>query len=303
MKFPVEIFSNKTSFDFVGKRYISFGFSILVMVFTLVLFLNKGFNLGIDFTGGVVMEIKTPKSENLNLFRETFSKMGYKGTSIQNVNDQNNIIIRFQTINDANQAKEIENIKDTIIAEITPDIEFRKIDYVGPKVGKELVTKGVKAIFFSLIGMTLYIGFRFNTSFSLAVVISLLHDAIATVGFYLLSHHEFDLTSIAAILTVIGYSINDKVVIFDRIRENLTKYKNPQLSSLVNQSINETLSRTTMTVLTTLLACLALVIFGGQVLNGFSMAMLFGIVFGTYSSIFIAAPLLLYTFKRQQNIK
>lgn len=298
MRFPFVIIPHKTNFNFIGKKGLAYGFSVLLVLVTIVLLVSRGLNLGTDFTGGVVMELRTNQVVEISKFREFFNQFGYQGTIIQNIMDDYNILIRFQTKNSDNQSKEVESVKESLIAHIQGGLEFRKIDYVGPKVGQELIVKGVQAVVIALIGMMIYIWLRFNWQFGICAVIALLHDAIITVGFYLLTQIEFDLTSIAAILMIVGYSINDKVVISDRIRENIRKYKVRDLSEIINLSLNETLSRTIMTVATTLLATLALIIFGGEVIRGFSLAMFFGIVCGTYSSVYISAPLLMCTYKK-----
>lgn len=298
MRFPFVLIPHKTNFNFTGQKKLAFGFSIFLVLATLVFLISRGLNLGTDFTGGVVIELKTNQVADVAKFRELFSSLGYQGTIIQNITDEYNILIRFQTKASENQSKEVEGVKEALIAHIQGGIEFRKIDYVGPKVGQELILKGVQSVVIALLGMMIYIWFRFNWQFGICAVVALLHDAIATVGFYLVSRVEFDLTSIAAILMIVGYSINDKVVISDRIRENLRKYKIKDLSEIINVSLNETLSRTIMTVATTLLATLALIVFGGEVIRGFSLAMFIGIMIGTYSSVYISAPLLVYTYKK-----
>jgi preprotein translocase SecF subunit len=301
MKFPFTLVPINTKIDFIGKRVIAFTFSIALTIFIAVLLFIKGLNLGIDFTGGIVIEIKALKEISISNLRELLSSSGYKGATIQNFGEKNTILIRIQPKHNIDQKKEVEELKSLLNSHLHNQIEFRKIDYVGPKVGKDLVIKGLSATFISLICMMVYIWFRFNWQYGLGAIIALFHDAFFTLGFYLFTGLEFDTYSIVAILTVIGYSINDSVVIFDRIRENLRKYKVKDVSDLINLSINETLSRTVMTVLTTIVACAALVLFGGEVIYGFSMAMLVGIAFGTYSSIYIAAPVLLYTNIKNKN--
>jgi preprotein translocase SecF subunit len=193
------------------------------------------------------------------------------------------------------EGKEIKKIQEILTQELDPKIEFRKSDYVGPKVGNELIENSVTALIVSLIGMLMYIWFRFDWQFGIGAIVALIHDAIITLGFYIVSGYEFDLTSVAAILTIIGYSINDTVVIYDRVRENMRKYKTHTFAQIINLSINETLSRTIMTVATTLLACMSLILFGGGILKSLSVALFIGISFGTYSSIYVAAPILMHT--------
>jgi preprotein translocase SecF subunit len=295
MRFPLTLVPHGTDIDFIGKRWLAFSFSIIISIITLILLFTHGLNLGIDFTGGIIMEARSAKSISVHQYREVLADAGYHGAALQNFGGENNVLIRLQPKFSDEQSKEVEHIKSVLTSKTDPDIEFRKVDYVGPKIGKELITNGIMAMALSLIGIMFYIGTRFSWQYGIGAIIALFHDAWITLGFYIVSGYEFDLTAIAAILTIIGYSINDTVVIYDRIRENLRKYKVVHMSDVINRSVNETLSRTVMTVLTTLIACVALVIFGGDVIRGFSTAMLFGIAFGTYSSIYIAAPILIHT--------
>lgn len=295
MKFPITLIPAGTQIDFIGKKSLAFAFSIALTLTICVLFFVKGLNLGIDFTGGIIFEIKTSKEVDLKDLRDLLSNAGYKGATLQNLGQADTILIRIQAKDNAEQKQEVAEVKDLLVQHLDSNVEFRKVDYVGPKVGKDLIFKGISATLLSLICMMIYIWFRFNWQYGIGAILALAHDAFVTLGFYVISGAEFNLTSIAAILTVIGYSINDSVVIFDRIRENFRKYKLKEVAKLINLSLNETLSRTIMTVLTTLVVCIALVVFGGEVIYGFSMAMLIGIAFGTYSSVYIAAPILLYT--------
>jgi preprotein translocase SecF subunit len=295
MKFPLTLISHGTNIDFIGKRCYAFAFSIGISILTLVLLFTKGLNLGIDFTGGIVMETRSEKPVEIHHYREVLAHAGYEGASLQNFGEAKDVLIRLQAKNTDAQSKEVEHIKSLLMEKIDPKIEFRKVDYVGPKVGRELIENGIKALLLSLVGIMIYTAFRFSWQFGLGAIVSLFHDAWITLGFYIISGFEFDLTSVAALLIIVGYSINDTVVIYDRIRENIRKYKVVNLADIINRSVNETLSRTVMTVLTTLIAALALVIFGGDVIKGFSTAMFFGIAFGTYSSIYIAAPVLMHT--------
>lgn len=300
MKFPITFISQNVNFDFIGKKWVGFLISFIIVIGTIISVSTKGLNFGIDFTGGIVMEVRTPEKADLASFRKVFSDNGYSGVSLQNFGADNDVMIRFQAKEDENQAKVIEGVKNLLDKNFAK-IEYRKIDYVGPQVGKELVKKGVLALVVSLAGMMVYLWFRFNWQYGIGGIAALIHDTIATIGFYSITQLEFDLTSIAAILTIIGYSINDSVVIYDRVRENLRKYKKKLLSEILNLSVNQTLSRTVLTAGTTLLACLALLVFGGDVIKSFSAAMLFGIIVGTYSSIYISAPILIYTGVRNET--
>lgn len=300
MKFPITFISQNVNFDFIGKKWLGFAISFMIVAGTIISVSTKGLNLGIDFTGGIVMEVRTSEKADLANFRKVFSDNGYSGVSLQNFGTENDVMIRFQAKEVADQAKVIESVK-TLLDKNFTKIEYRKIDYVGPQVGRELVKKGIIALVVALGGMMVYLWFRFNWQYGIGGIAALIHDTIATIGFYSITQLEFDLTSIAAILTIIGYSINDSVVIYDRVRENLIKYKKKLLSEILNLSVNQTLSRTVLTAGTTILACLALLIFGGEVIKSFSAAMLFGIVIGTYSSIYISAPILIYTGVRSET--
>lgn len=295
MRFPFELVPHNTKIDFIGKRYFAFIFSFLVTIATIIGLYTHGLNMGIDFTGGIVIESRSTQKIDISNVRNTLSENGYLGATIQHFGSDNDMLVRLQPKHMDSQAKETTEIKSLIMQSLNNDVEFRRVDYVGPKVGGELVLKGIFALLATLVAIMIYVGFRFNIQFGIGAVVALLHDAFATVGFYVFTGFEFDLTSIAALLTIVGFSINDTVVIYDRIRENLRKHKSDDLSKIINISINETLSRTIMTVTTTLLGSLALVLIGGEVIRGFSTAMMFGFIFGTYSSVYISAPILIYT--------
>jgi preprotein translocase SecF subunit len=296
MGLPIRLIPVKINFDFIKYKSIALIFSLIITIGAIALVAVKGLNFGIDFSGGIVMEIRANDEITIDEFRTTLTKYGYGGALIQNFGNAGDIMIRIQPKDAAsNQIEEVKNIQEILKSAFGDKIEFRKVDYVGPKVGSAFVLNGAQALLVAILGMLIYIWFRFDWQFGIGAVISLAHDAIVTLGFFSISQYDFDLTSIAAILTIVGYSINDTVVIYDRIRENLRKFKGQSMVYIINLSINETLSRTIMTVATTLLVCLALVLVGGEVLRGFSMALLFGIAFGTYSSIYVAAPILLHT--------
>lgn len=292
---PLRLLPKSPNLNFLKFRFVGYSISVLVTIATTALFFSEGLNLGIDFSGGIVMEIRSDQKVDIENFRNNLADHGYGGAIIQNFG-VDSVMVRIPPIGEAaNQAQEVKDIQELIRTSLDPNVEFRRVDYVGPKVGDELVANSLKATMVALAGMLAYIWFRFDWQFGVGAVIALLHDATATLGFFLFTQYDFDLSSVAAIMLVIGYSINDTVVIYDRVRENLRKYKNKPLIEILNMSINETLSRTIMTVATTLLASFALVLLGGEVLRGFSMALLFGIAFGTYSSIFVSVPLLLVT--------
>ena len=276
--------------NFYRYRISAFIFSLLLVLFSIFLFIKDNLNLGIDFKGGILIEANFKTSPDLSDLREKLIGMSVGNFEIQEFGSSENILIRIEKNSEKKEEQNtlINNIKN----ELPSEIDYRRIEFVGPKVGKELQIMGIKAVLFSLIAMFVYIWFRFSGwQFGLGALVALFHDVLSTIGFFSLTQLEFNLASIAAILTIAGYSINDTVVVFDRIRENLSKKESP-FSDLLNLSINQTLSRTFMTSLTTLLALLALYIFGGEVVRGFVSAMMWGVLIGTYSSIFIASPLI-----------
>tara|TARA_X000000368_G_C23046790_1_gene719490 strand:- start:1180 stop:2052 length:873 start_codon:yes stop_codon:yes gene_type:complete len=276
--------------NFFKYRIPAFIFSFLIVFGSLFLFLKNNLNLGIDFKGGIMIEADFKEAPNLIDLRNQLEKLLIGNIEIQEFGSSSNILIRIEkNSNEDDRQKELIN---KIQNELPKNIDYRRIEFVGPKVGKELQIVALKAILFSLIAMFAYIWFRFaGWQFGLGALIALFHDVITTLGFFSLSQIEFNLASIAAILTIAGYSINDTVVVFDRVRENINKDEK-KMSDLLNHSINQTLSRTLMTSLTTLLALGALFIFGGQVVKGFVSAMIWGVLIGTYSSIFVASPLI-----------
>lgn len=282
--------------NFFKYRYIAFGFSIILLLLSVTLFIYKNLNLGIDFKGGIMIEAKFDTTPNISSLRQKIDNLNIGNSEIQEFGDPQ--IILFKLESNSKDGQENNLIIEQFKKSIGENVDYRRIEFVGPKVGSELKMIAIKAILFSLIAMFIYIWFRFSGwQFGLGALIALFHDVISTLGFFSISQIEFNLASIAAILTIAGYSINDTVVVFDRIRENLVK-SDLELSNLLNKSINQTLSRTFMTSVTTLLALLALYVFGGEVIKGFVSAMIWGVVIGTYSSIFIASPLIvLFGFK------
>ncbi len=286
--------------NFFKYRYVAFIFSVILISATSFLFLAKNLNLGIDFKGGIMVEAKFTTSPDLSILRDKIDKLNIGNSEIQEFGDANTILFRLERIDNENISQ--EEIIKKLKSELDEDTDYRRVEFVGPKVGKELKAVAFKAVIFSLLAMFVYIWFRFSGwQFGLGALVALFHDVISTIGFFSLTQIEFNLASIAAILTIAGYSINDTVVVFDRIRENLIK-TDTKLEKLLNISINQTLSRTLMTSVTTLLALLALFVFGGEVVKGFVSAMMWGVLIGTYSSIFIASPLiLLFGFKQSEK--
>ncbi len=271
--------------------------SVVCMIASVGLVFAKGLNFGIDFAGGILIEARMQENVDVAAVRELLSGEA-KDVQIQNI-DQKDVLIRVAK-SDVEQSVLVKKLQEVLNQNFS-GIEYRKIDYVGPQVGSELIMKGLLALLMSFIFIMIYIWIRFDWQFGIGGIFALLHDAVLTVGFFAITQLEFNLTSIAAILTIIGYSINDSVVIYDRIRENLVKFKKMELSELINSSTNSTLSRTILTAGTTLTSLLALIIFGGETLKSFSIATFFGIALGTYSSIYISAPILIYLDPRKKE--
>lgn len=288
----LKIIPHDTKIDFIGFRFITFAISVTIIIATLWASFYKGINYGIDFKGGLILEIQTKEERDIGELREKIESLKLGDVSIQNFGGPKDLLIRVEQKDEAseNQTQSISQIKQAL----GTDVEYRRVSTVGPKVGDELVQNALKAIAFSLLAMLIYIAVRFEWQFAACAIIALFHDCVAILGLFSVFSFEFNETSIIAILITAGYSINDTIVIFDRIRENMRKYKKMELKELINKSINETLSRTILTASTTLLALLALYLFGGKVISTFSMPILVGIIIGSFSSICLAAPLLLY---------
>ena len=268
--------------------------SLILIIFSLILLSFKGLNYGVDFKGGTLIEIRAEAgSSKISSIRDSFNQMNLGDVSVKNFGNETDYIVKFEKQN-SNDPKFIDNIKTKLSSSIG-NVDFRRVENVGPKVSAELLKSGIIAIGASLAAMLLYIWIRFEWQFSLGAILALFHDVIITLGIFSLFSLfslEINLSIIAAVLTIVGYSMNDTVVIFDRVRENLRKYSDIKIFELTNISINETLSRTIITSVTTLLALLAIYFFGGEILKGFSLAMILGVVFGTYSSIYIANTVL-----------
>ena len=289
---PIRFIPPGTKVPFVANRRIAFIFSILLVLGSLTSLLGLGLNFGIDFKGGILMEVRTSGPSDVPSVRSTLSSLGLGDVSIQQFGTETDVLIRIQRQDGDERAQmvAIEAVKTALGS----DVDYRRTEFVGPTVGEELKQAGALAVGLALMAILLYIWFRFEWQFGVGAIVALSHDILSTIGLFALIQHEFNLATVAAILTIAGYSINDTVVVYDRVRENLRKYKRMELADVFNMSVNETLSRTTMTSVTTLLALLAIYFFGGAVLADFALAMIWGVCIGTYSSIFIAVPLLLY---------
>ena len=285
--------------EFIGKRLIFFAFSVLLILGSAGLFGAKGLNYGIDFQGGILMEVKTPEPADIKDLRSRLNSLGLGDVALQEFGAPTEVLIRIQRQDGGDEAQ--QEAVSVIKAELGDTVEYRRTEVVGPKVSEELFMDGVMAVSLAVLAILVYIWFRFEWQFGLGAVIALVHDVFSTIGLFAITGIEFNLSTVAAILTIAGYSINDTVVVYDRVRENLRRYKTMPIPELLNNSVNETLSRTVMTSLTTLLALFALYFLGGEVIRGFSLAMIWGVVIGTYSSICLAVPLLLYFKVRQKK--
>ncbi len=284
-----------------NKHYNKFNILSLTLVIISLLFLIfKGLNFGIDFKGGTLIELRSTDSKiKVSSIRDNLNQMNLGDISVKKFGNETDFLIKFE-IND--NKKIVEEIQINLEKSFGNDFDFRRVENVGPKVSAELLKSGVIAISTALVLMLIYIWIRFEWQFSLGAILALFHDVIVTLGLFSFLGLEINLSIIAAVLTIVGYSMNDTVVIFDRVRENLRKYSDIKIYELTNISINETLSRTLITSITTLLALLSIFFFGGEILKGFSLAMIFGVIFGTYSSIYIANTVLVRLRVSQKTI-
>ncbi|HRJ68173.1 MAG TPA: protein translocase subunit SecF [Beijerinckiaceae bacterium] len=289
----LRIIPDGTKFPFMRFRRISFPFSALISVIAIALFFSVSMNFGIDFTGGTLIEMRAKSGKvDIHQVRTTAEKLGLGEVEVQEFSTNAEVSMRFvlQPGGDKGQQVVVEKARAAFIN----DFEFRRVEVVGPRVSGELVQAGTLGVVVSVFGVLIYLWFRFEWQFAVGAVIATLHDLVMTIGFFAATQIEFNMTSIAAILTIVGYSLNDTVVVFDRIRELLRRYKKMPIEELLDLAMNQTLARTFLVSFTSMLALVALVIFGGNVISSFSWAMLFGVVVGTYSSIFIASPVLIY---------
>ena len=283
--------------------YKKFNYLSLSLIFVSILFLLfKGLNYGVDFKGGTLIELRTNDNTiSISDLRKSFINMNLGDVSVKNFGNDNDFIVKFEKKENLEE-NFIENLKNELKKDLGNSFNFRRVESVGPKVSSELLKSGILAIFLSLGAMLIYIWIRFEWQFSLGAIAAIFHDVIITLGFFSILNLEINLSIVAAVLTIVGYSMNDTVVIFDRVRENLKKFSDIKIFDLTNISINETLSRTIITSATTLLALLSIFIFGGEILKGFSFAMILGVIIGTYSSIYIANPILVMLKVSQKTI-
>jgi len=284
----LKLIKQNTKIQFLKYKKVTLFISIIFCLISFFSLFINGLNFGIDFKGGSLIEVKSDKSINISNVRSRLSLLNLGDVQIQNFGSEKNILIRVEASSSENNSSVLSSITN----ELQAFGEIQRTEVVGPKISSELIQKGILAIISAVGLMLFYIWIRFEWQFSLGAVLALIHDVIITIGIFSFFHIEFNLSIIAALLTIIGYSMNDTVVVYDRIRENLRKYKKQDLYDLINSSINQTLSRTVLTSFTTLLALFSLYIFGGQVIKGFTLAMIIGVFIGTYSSTFIASQLL-----------
>jgi len=279
-----------TNINFIGNRNIALIFSAVLTIISIGAIAVKGFQMGIDFTGGTLIEVGYQKAADLTVLRNTLDEAGFSDATVQNFGTAKDVLIRLKLHEGVSSADLSAKVLEAINKNTAEPASLRRVEFVGPQVGDDLAEDGFLAMLYSTIGILIYIAWRFEWKFSTGAIIATLHDVIVTMGFFSLLGLEFDLTVLAAVLALIGYSLNDTIVVYDRIRENFRLLRNKSTEDIMNISVNETLSRTIMTSVTVLLVLVSLFFLGGEVLRNFSIVLLFGVFFGTYSSIFIASP-------------
>ena len=289
----MKIFNKTTEWDFLGKRRIAFMVSAALILVALVSLATRGLELGVDFTGGTVVEVGYSAAADLESIRRVLGDSGYDDATVQHFGSAKEVLIRLASRPGLNSA-ELSNQLLLLLRQVSDvEVEMRRVEFVGPQIGEELTEDGGLAMLFALIAIMIYVTLRFEWRFSLGAVAALIHDVIITIGLFSVLGLDFDLSVLAAILAVIGYSLNDTIVVFDRVRENFRKMRKASSEEVINVSLNQTLARTVVTSLTTLLVLCALFLFGGKIIHGFATALIFGVLIGTYSSIYVASPLTL----------
>ena len=289
---PIKLIKLDTSINFLSKTKIFVSLSLIFIIASIFLLFSRGLNFGIDFNGGTLIEVqKISGNAEVSEMRARLGQLDVGNIQLQEFGKKTDLLIRVEQSSDEEGAQQVIISKISEVVEV--DYEIRRIEVVGPKVSSELIKKGIIAVITAVISVLIYIWFRFEWQFGIGAIFALVHDIIITIGVFSLLQLEFNLSIIAALLTIVGYSLNDTVVIYDRIREELRKYKKMPIMELINQALNLTLSRTLMTSITTLLALISLYSLGGEVIKGFTFAMIWGVLIGTYSSIFIASPILI----------
>jgi preprotein translocase SecF subunit len=296
---------DRTSIPFIRYQRLGYAISGILIALSLLLLPTKSLNFGIDFQGGILIEVRVPgPAADLGAMRATLGGLGLGEVALQEFGQPNDVLIRIERQAGGEEAQQaaVDRVKAALAERFGDDISYRRVEFVGPKVSGDLFWAGTQAVIYALIAILAYIWFRFEWQFAIGAIVALIHDVILTLGIFSLLGLEFNLSTVAALLTIVGYSLNDTVVIYDRVRENLRRYKTMSLPELIDRSINETLARTVMTSLTTLLALIALFVFGGPVIRGFTFAMIWGVLVGTYSTIYIASPLLLHLNLRRESV-
>jgi preprotein translocase SecF subunit len=294
-----------TRIPFVRYQYWAYAFSGAMILLTLILLPTKGLNFGIDFRGGILIDVSVPTAAaDLAAMRSTLDALGLGEIALQEFGGPANVLIRVerQPGGEQEQLAAVDQVKAALGERFGTDIVYRRVEVVGPKVSADLLWASTQAMFYATVAILIYIWFRFEWQFAIGAILALVHDAVTTLGLFSLFGLEFNLTSVAAVLTIIGYSTNDTVVIYDRVRENLRRYKAMPLPELIDRSINETLARTVMTSLTTLLVLVALVVAGGPVIRDFTIAMIWGVLVGTYSTVYVASPMVLHLNLRREPV-
>jgi preprotein translocase subunit SecF len=281
---------NIPNINFVGKRKFAMIFSAILLIASVASLSLQGLKFGVDFTGGTLIEIGSKTSANLDEIRSKLSNNNFKSFNVSNFGSDREVLIFLQPDENTNANA---NISSKILGVLGDDFDMRRVEFVGPKVGEELTNDGGLAMLYALIGILIYVALRFEYRFGIGSVVALIHDVVITLGFFSITGVQFDLTVLAAVLAVIGYSLNDTVVVFDRIRENFLNTRKDDSEIIVNDALNQTLSRTIMTSITTLLVLIALFFLGGEIINGFALALIIGVGIGTYSSIFVASSVIL----------
>ena len=285
----MQLLEQKTHIDFMGKRRVAMVVSAILLLVSLGSLIARGLNFGIEFTGGIVIEAGFQDAADLSAVRSGLGEVGFGEAVVQNFGSSRDITIQLMPREDRG-GTEIRNEVMAVLQQIDPGVDLRRVEFVGPQVGKELAEQGGLAALFALMFILAYVAFRFQWKFAVGAVAALVHDVLIVLGFFSVANVEFDLAVLAAVLAVIGYSLNDTIVVFDRIRENLLRIRKQTAETVMNASLNQTLSRTIMTSLTTMLVLVALFFLGGEAVHGFAIALIVGVIIGTYSSIFVASP-------------
>jgi len=283
-----------TNIDFMGKRKLAMILSLLLVVASIVSLATRGLNLGLDFTGGTLIELEYPDAVELSDVRQALAEAGFGGATVQNLGSSRDVVVRLAPRGEESTAEMSTRVLAALVGSYGQEIELRRVEFVGPQIGKELTEKGGLAILYVLIGILIYVSVRFQWRFSVGAIVALVHDAILTLGAFSFFQFNFDLSVLAAILAVIGYSLNDTIVVYDRVRENFRLLRKGTPLEILNLSVNQMLSRTVITSLTTLLVLTSLYVFGGEMIHGFAIALIIGVIVGTYSSIFVAGTAALF---------